>query len=74
MSKWKSIKIKPKDDKDVLVYFDKGFMNVCNWCKEEKEWQQDGHNIIGVRSGGSEPIHWMPLPNPPILEKEFLEK
>lgn len=65
MNEWKPIKIKPKDDKDVLVYFDGGFMKICNWCKEEKEWQQEGYNIIGARFGGTEAVYWMPLPKEP---------
>lgn len=63
--KWQSTKIKPKNDRDVLIYFDSGVMEVCNWCNEEKEWQQDGYNICNVESGARQPTHWAALPKPP---------
>lgn len=62
---WQSIEIKPKHDNDVLVYFEKGFIGVAKWDKKEKEWQQDGYNILGSRTGNSDITHWKELPPAP---------
>jgi hypothetical protein len=61
---WQPIETAPRDYTDILVVNDRG-QAVVFWEKVDEKWIVQDHKHCDRPLRGSEPTHWMPLPEPP---------
>jgi hypothetical protein len=63
---WQPIETVPKDGDYILVWNSYG-VTMVYWDSEWESWIIDSNCPIGLK--GTEPTHWMPLPEPPKVSK-----
>ena len=73
MNQWQPISTVPKDGRYILLAGPSGYsttplrVEVCRWYPEYhplSPWIN--HSNDDFTDGGSQPTHWMPLPEPPL--------
>ncbi len=73
---WQLIETAPKDGSYILLAGDSGYINtplrveVCHWdaqYRPRQPWVNYARDSF--LDSGSEPTHWMPLPEPPSTDK-----
>lgn len=61
---WQPIETAPKDGTKVLVYTEYGRTFVAAWWEDYDDWRYHYEGYV------TKPTHWMPLPEPPITDRQ----
>jgi len=71
MGEWQTIENAPRDERWMLLWFPEGFwatgqqVAIGFWSTEDKDWFDNEAASRPMTDFGSQPTHWMPLPEPP---------